>query len=253
MSGEVHGLREFYAAPPGLVAARMLRRRLRLLWPDCAGLDVAALGWGAPYLGLWRKQPGRRLALTPASLGPMAAQGRRGNASCAVEETHLPLPDRSLDRLLLVHALEGSEQARALLRECWRVLRDDGRLLVVVPNRLGTWSFFDHTPFGQGRPYSSGQLKGLLEGQLFHVRRQDAALCVPPFPWAFALKGAPAWEVVGRAVPRLAGLVLLEAEKDLFAALPAGAVAVKRRVVMPVSAAARREGVSAAEAGSARS
>ena len=39
-----------------------------------------------------------------------------------------------------------------LLRECWRVLRDDGRLLVVVPNRLGSWALFDHTPFGQGRP-----------------------------------------------------------------------------------------------------
>ncbi|MBY0339346.1 MAG: class I SAM-dependent methyltransferase [Acetobacteraceae bacterium] len=241
MSGEVHGLPEFYAGPPGRVAARMLRRRLRELWPDCSGLDVAVLGWGAPYLGLWRNQPGKRLALAPAGLGPMAWTGRRGNAAATVQETHLPLPDRSLDRLLLVHALEASEQTRALLRECWRVLRDDGRLLAVAPNRLGWWSFFDHTPFGQGRPYSPGQLKGLLEAQLFHVRRRDSALCVPPFPWHFALKGAAAWEVAGRAVPRFAGLVLLEAEKDLFAALPAGAVAVRRRAVMPVPSGVRRD------------
>jgi len=43
------------------------------------------------------------------------------------------------------------------------------------------------------------------------------------------------WEATGRALfPALAGVVLLEAEKDLFAAAPAGAVAVRRRVVVPV-------------------
>jgi hypothetical protein len=31
---------------------------------------------------------------------------------------------------------------------------------------------------------------------------------------------------------RLGGLVVLEAEKDLFAAMPAGAVSLRRRVVM---------------------
>ena len=230
MNAEVHGLPEFYASAPGLVAARLIGARIGALWPDCTGLDVLGLGWAPPYMRLWAGQHGRRIMLVPASYGP--ARG------CALtDDGDLPLPDRSLDRILLVHGLEASERARPLLRECWRVLRDDGRLLVVVPNRLGFWARFDHTPFGQGHPYSRGQLSRLLESRMFRVLRHEDALFVPPFPWRFALRGAGLWERAGRALlRRLAGVALVEAEKDLFAAMPAGAAAMGRRVVQPVPA-----------------
>lgn len=230
MSGEVHGLPEFYRAPTGQVAARLIGARITALWPDCAGLDVLGLGWAAPYLELWPRKPGRRIALTPPGLGRMPG-------SAQAPDSQLPLPDRSMDRILLIHGLEASEGAHALLRECWRVLRDDGRLLVVAPNRLGSWALFDHTPFGQGRPYSRGQLQRLLERQLFRVERREAALFVPPFPWRFALRGAALWDRLGRrAVRRLAGVTLIEAGKDVFAAIPAGSVAVGRRVVADLPA-----------------
>jgi SAM-dependent methyltransferase len=230
MSGEVHGLPEFYRAPLGRVAARLVRARVAALWPDAKGLDVLGLGWAAPYMALWPEKPGRRIAFTPEGLGPMAG-------SASVQERHLPLPDRCLDRILLVHALEASEGAHALLRECWRVLRDDGRLLVVAPNRLGCWALFDHTPFGQGRPYSRGQLEGQLRRQMFSVTRRDAALFVPPLPWRFALRGAALWDRIGRSgLRRLGGVTLIEAEKDLFAAMPAGAIAIGRRVVAKLPA-----------------
>lgn len=230
MSGEVHGLAEFYRAPLGRVAARLLRGRLTALWPDLTGLDLLGLGWADPYLALWPGRAGRRLAFAPEGLGLLPG-------SAQVQDRHLPLPDRCMDRIILVHALEASEGAHALLRECWRVLRDDGRLLVIVPNRLGSWSLFDHTPFGQGRPYSRGQLEGQLRRQMFAVTRRDSALFVPPLPWAFALRGARVWDRMGRAVlPRLGGVALIEAEKDLFAAMPAGAPALGRRVVAELPA-----------------
>ena len=47
------------------------------------------------------------------------------------EETGLPLADCAMDRVLLVHELENSESARAMLREIWRVLTPEGRLLAV--------------------------------------------------------------------------------------------------------------------------
>ena len=59
-------------------------------------------------------------------------------------------------------ALETAERVRPLLREMWRVLAPEGRLILVVPNRRGVWARLDKTPFGQGRPYSRRQLEALL-------------------------------------------------------------------------------------------
>ena len=143
----------------------------------------------------------------------------------------MPFPDLYFDRILLIHGLEITENARRLLREVWRVLKDDGRLLVVAPNRRGLWAHAEHTPFGHGQPYSPGQVTRLLERHLFRVERRDSALYVPPY--APFLRAGGAWEVAGRAVwpARHAGLAIVEARKDLLAAQPAGRVAVGRTVV----------------------
>jgi SAM-dependent methyltransferase len=219
MSHEVHGLAAFYASASGIVAQRMLQQGLRGMWPQLHGMNVLGLGWAMPYLPLWSGQAARSLALVPA---PIASPAPPPPAA-VMPEALLPLPDLSMDRIVLVHALEMVQAPEALLRECWRVLRDDGKLIVVVPNRLGAWSLFDHTPFGQGRPWSRGQLLRLLEGRLFRVARVRPALFVPPLPWPWALTGAAMWEGLGRmALPRLSGVVMAEAVKDVLGAVPMG-------------------------------
>lgn len=240
MTWEVHGLREFYATPAGLVAARLLRDRLHALWPDLSGQSVLGLGHAAPYLRLWRERAARTVALTPAQLGPPLRWPPSGaSATLAAEEEALPFPDLLFDRVLLVHGLEGAENTRRLLREVWRVLKDDGRLLIVAPNRRGLWAHLESTPFGHGQPYSPGQLGQLLRRQMFQVERRDAALFVPPFRARLLLRTADLWERAGRAVcPRFAGVAIVEAEKDLFAATPAGAVALRRRMVVAAAEAA---------------
>ena len=122
----------------------------------------------------------RCIALTPAQLGAARWPAGTPNLSCTAEEDALPFPDLCFDRILLVHGLEAAENARRLLREVWRVLKDDGRLLVVAPNRRGMWAYVESTPFGQGQPYSPGQIGRLLAASLFRVERRDTALFVPP-------------------------------------------------------------------------
>ncbi|WP_198377640.1 class I SAM-dependent methyltransferase [Neoroseomonas rubea] len=228
MGVEVHGLTKFYATGDGLLAARLVAERLRATWPSLPGLAVLGIGHAAPYLDLWRNGAARCVALTPAHLGPPP---RNSPGALAAEEDSLPFPDLCFDRILLVHGLEMAENARRLLREVWRVLKDDGRLLVVTPNRRGLWAHAEHTPFGHGQPYSPGQVTRLLERHLFRVERRDSALYVPPF--APFLRAGAAWERSGRAIwpARYAGLAIVEAEKDLFAGMPAGRVAVARQVL----------------------
>jgi SAM-dependent methyltransferase len=221
MATDAHIAADFYGTARGAVTARLLRERLAGLWPEAKNEAILGVGYAAPYLRLWRGQAVRCIALTPAQAGVARWPPGAPNLSCTAEEDSLPFPDLCFDRVLLIHGLEGAENARRLLREVWRVLKDDGRLLVVAPNRRGWWAHVETTPFGQGQPYSAGQIGRLLAASLFRVERRDTALYVPPTNLRLVLRSAPLLESAGRSlVPRLAGVTLTEAVKDLYGAIP---------------------------------
>ncbi|HXW49876.1 MAG TPA: methyltransferase domain-containing protein, partial [Xanthobacteraceae bacterium] len=167
MSMDVVDLRNFYAQHLGVVARRFVGRGIRLRWPDTHGLRVVGVGYATPYLGLFRGEAERCLALMPAPQGVVRWPSTRPALAALVEEDELPLTDSAVDRVLLVHALEMSSDPAELLREAWRVLAGGGRLLAVVPNRRGLWARMDTTPFGQGRPYSRTQIMHLLRDTWF--------------------------------------------------------------------------------------
>jgi hypothetical protein len=123
-----------------------------------------------------------------------------------------------------------------MLREIWRVLADDGRLLIVVPARRGMWSRSDRTPFGQGQPYSMSQLTRLLRDNLFTPTATGRALYLPPIGSATLLRAAPAWERLGRRwFPRFAGVLLAEASKEIYAAAPLRRLRRRRAILLPAS------------------
>src|SRR5262249_55714556 len=92
-------------------------------------------------------------AIMPAQQGVLHWPPEGPNAVTLADETELPLPDVSMDRVLLVHGLECSEHLRDMLREIWRVMTSSGRLLIVVPNRRGIWSRTDRPPLRRGPPF----------------------------------------------------------------------------------------------------
>ncbi len=237
MATDVHAAAQFYATRGGAVAARLLREHLAAAWPDLSGRALLGLGYTLPYLRVWRGAEGRgaaRIAAAiPAQLGAARWPPDGPGLACAVEEGALPFPDLCFDRVLMVHGIESAENARAMLREVWRVLKDEGRVLVVAPNRSGLWAHAESTPFGQGQPYSPGQIGRLLARSLFRVERREAALFVPPLQSRLVLKGARLWERAGHAAPRFAGVTITEATKDLYGIIPVGAKPQRRRVLVP--------------------
>jgi len=235
MVTEAESAAAFYATPRGDLAGWLLRDRLLRLWPGEAMRGHALLGFGyvSPYLNLWQSAAARCIAVTPAQLGAARWPMRAANLSCTGDEDSLPFPDLSFDRVLLIHGLEAAENASRLLREIWRVLKDDGRLLVVAANRRGMWAHMEGTPFGQGEPYSPGQIGKLLADSLFRVERKDTALFVPPSTWRLVMQSARLWESGGRALmPGTAGVTISEAVKDVYAAVPAARAQLRRRLVL---------------------
>lgn len=243
MRPDIEDLQAFYASRQGQIARRLIHHQIKTLWPDLTGQNVLGFGYAAPFLAGF-EGTARTIAMMPVSQGACRWPSEGRSRTTLVREDELPLADRSIDRVLLVHALECCSNVPRLIREIWRVLADGGRLIAVVPNRRGVWCLSERTPFGHGQPYSRGQLERTLDSHLFVPCAERTALFLPPMSSRFFLRLAVPVERLGLAVAqRFAGVVLIEAEKQLYVGTPAAALArstVRRYVpVMQGLAAAR--------------
>ncbi|GLI20918.1 MULTISPECIES: class I SAM-dependent methyltransferase [Xanthobacter] len=212
---DVVDLRNFYAQPVGIMTRRLLGRAIRARFDNVTGMRVLGLGYPTPYLGVFREEAERCLAVMPAAQGVVRWPSAAPTLATLADETLLPFPTSSMDRVVIVHALEMTPNAAEMLREVWRVLAPGGRLLAVVPNRRGVWARLDTTPFGNGRPFSRGQVVSLLREALFTPVGWDEALYAPPSRWF--LNTAVAWERIGaRLSLPFSGVLVVEATKQLY-------------------------------------
>ncbi|GLQ05302.1 class I SAM-dependent methyltransferase [Sneathiella chinensis] len=246
MRPDVIELRKFYHTHLGQVVRRLLVRKIRKIWPDISNLRLLGLGYATPYMYPFRAEAERTLALMPAEQGiihwPHDGPGLVGLA----EDTELPLPDNSIDRVVWVHGLEFAETTDLVLQEIWRVLTSSGKLLVIVPVRRSIWSRMENTPFGYGHPYSDTQLRRILKSNMFTAGEVHGALYFPPSRLRLNLRAAQLLERIGEKWwAGFSGVRLIEAEKQIFA-IPEQ-VQKKRRRRRPVIAPAARP-ISAAEA-----
>ncbi len=221
MHPDVLDLREFYGTPLGLAARRIITHRMRARWRNTNGLSIAGIGYATPFLRPFVADANRVVAFMPQAQGAVAWPALGPCASALVDETHLPLPDVCFDRVIAVHCLEHSESSTALLREIWRVLRPEGRLMIVVPNRRGVWARSETTPFGQGRPFSKGQIEEQLTRSLFAVESVNPALFAPPVQWRPVVHASIAWERAGAYCwPMFSGVLIVDAVKQVYGRIP---------------------------------
>ena len=233
MQPDVTDLRQFYQTGLGAVARDGIGPRLRDAWPDTRGMTVLGLGYATPFLAPFRAEAGRVLALMPAAQGVVRWPVQGSGLVALALETEIPLPDESVDRVLLIHALENTEYVREMLREVWRIMPSSGRLIVVVPNRRGIWARLERTPFGHGHPYSPPQLVGLLRETMFSPIATNTCLFMPPLKSRLIQRSARALENMGRVGLGVGGVLVAEAAKQIYAISGTPARARKRAVAAP--------------------
>ncbi len=217
MALDVVDLRSFYTSPLGDVARRLITRIVRGRWDNCAGQSILGLGYATPYLDVFRQETVRTIAFMPAEQGVMNWPLTGMSATALVDTMAMPLPDSSMDRVLVIHALEITDNPRELLSEIWRILTPGGQMMVIAPNRGGLWARVDTTPFGHGQPYSRGQMRDLMRGAMFTPVHFSEALYMPPFERKIWLKSATAFERFGTrfSLPG-AGVLMIEATKQVY-------------------------------------
>jgi SAM-dependent methyltransferase len=214
MEPEGAGIADFYGTPAGLIARRAILARLKAMWPSLFGYRLLGFGFAIPYLGAFGAE--RAIAAGPAAMGVPPA-----GASLLCDEDALPFADALFDRVLLVHGLERADSLRPLLRQLWRVLAPEGKLLVVAPNRASLWAQIDATPFGQGRPFSRSELDRILREALFEPERWERALYAPPVATRWLASNGASWERAGALLfPALGGVHVVEAKKSIYGMTP---------------------------------
>lgn len=216
----VEKIRSFYESPAGLVIQRVLQARIHTFWPEVHGFRIMGCGYAMPYLESFVGKCERVFSMVPLGQGADVWPSDGKNLVFLSEEDSLPIESSSVDRILIIHHLECCDHLRSTLREIWRVLKPNGRVLIIVPNRMGFWARADWSPFGQGSPFSLSQLCFYLHENLFAQERSESALFVPPLRWQAVMRSSALIERIGRTTfPIIAGVHIVEASKQVYASI----------------------------------
>ena len=174
-----HALELWLRSSRGRQHLALEERELRRVLPDLFGRHVL-------QIGSWAR--GDRLLessemLHRAVLGTVPDFG----AQALAQPESLPVPDKSVDVVLLPHALEFSPAPHPVLREVNRVLNERGRLIILGFNPWSLWAWrqrlgLRYRAFPAGARFLSvGRLCDwleLLDFEVVEVRRYGNG-----FPW----------------------------------------------------------------------
>lgn len=124
-----------------------------------------------------------------------------GGATIVPDTRHLPFPDASFDTVTFVACLNHIPERREALAEAWRVLRDNGRVVITmidpmlsgVGHRL--WWYSEDRHRGGMR---SGEVYGLWPREIRHLLRSAGFEMVAEKRFLYGLNGL----YVARRLPR---------------------------------------------------
>ncbi len=197
MQWDVDNLERFYKSPLGKQVQKSITRRFQFLLKDPLHFSNtstnACLGYVYPFLKAFENTP-----LTCTVLPPKQGISFYTKPSLVVaEECSLPFEDKSIDFLLMIHWLENTPDPLPRLRESWRVLKDGGEILLLVPNKRSLWPTCEHTPFGMKYPFSYTQLINCLRDTFFTPTYLESILHFFPCTSEWLLPSIPLFEKTG--------------------------------------------------------
>ena len=219
---DVIELKEFYDGTElGKTTKELINKILDKKIDTATDSLTVGFGFACPFLESKIKNNNDKnfLLLMPNEQGVVSWPNKSKSVTALVDEVSWPVNTSAADLILISHGLEVSDNQDLLLQEVLRVLKDSGKLVILVPNRTGFWARSDSTPFGYGKPYSISQLTALLRKNQFQIESITPSLYGFPAKKGYWLKSLLLWEKVGKKLNSffLGGLLVVEARKDVYA------------------------------------
>ena len=198
----------------------LLRQEARIVEEALDGI----FGEHCLQLGLWGSKR-TFLRFTRTQRCALIATTPEGGPGAVGEMHRLPVETDSIDAVLLPHTLDFSERPHAVLREVDRVLRRDGRVVILGFKPGGLWGLRRLVP-GAGMPpgadhlISDRRLKDWLKLLDMRIDATQRYFFRWPLPGNRA-RGAQKWERRGKAWwPELAACYMLSAQKRVSTLTP---------------------------------
>lgn len=214
---DVETLNSFYKTDIGFRVSETLKLELDSRNLFCRKALVASFGYSLPYLPKFLSLNHQIFVFMPARQGIFEWSENKNCCKLLMEDYIFPLKNNIIDDFLLIHMLEFSQNAELMLKEIWRVLKPEGRLIIIVPNRKGIWSFYEHTPFGHGVPYSRMQLQNLLKKTNFTLENlQESLYFFPKKNKVLHLLSRFHMSLSTTQFDYFGGVLLVEAKKNVY-------------------------------------
>jgi len=221
MSVDVVDLREFYATPLGQITQASMVRALERMDEMPADIELLGIGYPVPIIDKFSANNPKSVILMPARQGALQWPIGEPSRVTLVDEEHLPIESASVECVMALHLLENVSDPAQMLQEIWRVLVPEGRLILVATNRRGLWARFEHTPFGNGRPFSKGQLGQLLRMAKLTPSIWGNCLNFPPMRTKWLVPVYPLLDkIANRIWPVFCGAFVITATKRLYQGVP---------------------------------
>ena len=200
----------------GHMVRRTVQAYLNDLCPNLRGKRILILGYGVPYVHLWMKEAQVYAAML-AKMGATHWPENGENRSCLVWESSLPFCDETFDLILIAHGLEFADDDTKMLQESRRILKNDGHIVTITPNRRGAWCRREVSPLSRGRPYSAGQMERTLQKADLMANSTTYALFTPPSELSWIQQKSPWFEKFGRQIyTPLGGVIIHDIQKDMY-------------------------------------
>ena len=215
MKINIENLKIFYSSFLGKSVIQIISKKIFLLWPDFNNSRNAVIGYGFPFLGIFKSNFQRLFFLVPKKFGLFNFSVDEKNLTVSVNEYTLPLEDLSIDRLLVVNCFEYLYNHKKFLREAWRVLEKDGEIIIVTPNTFGFWSFFYKKNLNSLRTFSSCELNLLLSNNFFTPLDIEYSLFLPPSKSRFLIDRLKLFEFLNNALTKyFSGVIIIKGKKN---------------------------------------